>query len=339
MSGQQLGFAEAFLDPRLRAAGKLGGLAEVIDWAPVEALAAALHSATNGRPPYAPAAMLRALYLQALYDLSDPGLEEALLVRLDFRRFCGFSLSECTPDETTLCRFRNAAAAAGVLEAAFGEVNRQLAAKKLMVKKGRLIDATIVAAASRRPPVTASEIKPSGIKPSGIKPSGIKPGSQPELPREPEASFTQKGGRSFFGWWLHVGVDQGSGLVRRAVVTPAHVNESVVAEALIVGDERAVYADRGYESKERRARLQAAGIKDRIMHRRHKHLAKLPHWQGVRNQLISRRRAPVEAVFGTLKRSSGRARSRFCGLLRTAADLFRVLTVYNLRRAIRLTTP
>lgn len=324
MGGQQPGFAEALMDPRLHAAGRLGGLAEVIDWAPVEALAAPLHTATNGRPPYPPRSMLRALYLQALYDLSDPALEEMLLVRLDFRRFCGFSLSECTPDETTLCRFRHAAAAAGVLEAAFNEVNRQLAAKKLLVKKGTLIDATIVAAASRRPAVGAAEIKA---------------GSQPELPREPAASFTQKGGKSFFSWRLHVGVDQGSGLVRRAVVTPAHVNESVVADALICGDERAVYADRGDESKDRRARLQAAGIKDRIMHRRHKHLAKLPHWQSVRNRLISRRRAPVEAVFGTLKRSHGRARSRFCGLLRTAADLFRVLTVYNLRRAIRLVTP
>ena len=58
--------------------------------------------------------MLKALYLQALYDLSDPGLEEALLDRLSFRRFCGFALDERTPDETTICRFR-AAVAAGVL--------------------------------------------------------------------------------------------------------------------------------------------------------------------------------------------------------------------------------
>ena len=90
--------------------------------------------------------------------------------------------------------------------------------------------------------------------------------------------------------------------------------------------------------KERRARLKAQGTKDRIMHRSHKNQAALPHWQAVRNRLIAPRRAPVEGVFGTLKRSYRRARSRFLGLRRTTADLLRVLTVYNLRRALALST-
>jgi transposase, IS5 family len=316
MGERQLGFAEAFVDPRMLSAGKLAGLSQVIDWQPIDALAEALREKDVGRPPYAGAAMQRALYLQALYDLSDPGLEEALLVRLDFRLFCGFSLSERTPDETTICRFRNAAAAAGLIEAAFVEVNRQLEAKGLMVKKGTLIDATLVSAASRRPQHER--------------------GSKPKLAREPEASFTRKGGKSYFGWRLHIAVDQGSGLVRRARVTPAHVNESSVADGLVCGDEKAVYADRGYESKARRKALKARGIKDRIMHRSHKHQSALPHWQAVRNRLISRRRAAVEGVFGTLKRTYARGRSHFFGLDKTAADLMRTLTVYNLRRALTL---
>lgn len=316
MSERQLGFAEAFLDPRMLAAGKLAGLAEVIDWRPLDRLAEALREPRLGRPPYAEASMPRALYLQGLYDLSDPGLEEMLLVRIDFRMFCGFSLTGRTPDETTICRFRNQAAAAGAMQAAFGEVNRQLEAKGLMVKKGTLIDATIVSAASRRP--TPEQ------------------GSKPRLPREPEASFTRKNGKAYFGWRLHVAVDQGSGLVRRALVTPAHVNESSVADALVLGDEKAVYADKGYENKARRRALKARGIKDRIMHRSHKHQAALPRWQAVRNRLIAPRRAAVEGIFGTLKRTYARRRSRFCGLAKTTADMIRVLTIYNLRRALSL---
>lgn len=315
MSDQQLGFADAFADPRMRAAGKLAGLAEVIDWGPVDALAERLRE-DRGRPPYRAAGMLRALYLQALYDLSDPGLEEALLVRLDFRAFCGFSLADRTPDETTLCRFRNRAAEAGLMEEVFGVVNAQLEARGLVVKKGTLIDATLVSAASCRPALAA--------------------GSKPQVPREPEATFTRKGGKAYFGWRLHVGMDAGSGLVRRARVTSAHVNESLIADELICGDEAAVYADKAYENKHRRRALKARGIKDRILHRGHKNQVALPHWQAVRNRLISPRRAPVEAIFGTLKRTYGRARARFCGLTRTTADLLRVLTVYNLRRAIVL---
>ena len=130
---------------------------------------------------------------------------------------------------------------------------------------------------------------------------------------DPEASWTRKGGRAHFGYKAHLGVDAASGLIRRAVLTPAHVNESEVADTLISGDERAVYADKAYESKARRARLRAQGINDRIMHRSHKHQRGLPYWQQRRNALIGKVRAPVEHVFGTLKRSYGYRTVRYLG--------------------------
>ena len=316
MSDRQMSLAEALLDPRMGLRGKLKALAEAIDWAPLEVLANRVRSGEIGRKPYGPLAMLKALYLASLYDLSDPALEEALIDRVSFRLFCGFPLDEATPDETTLCRFRNDCAAAGVLEAAFAEVSRQLDAKKLIVRKGTLLDATIVEASSRRPPLAA--------------------GSKPSLPQEPGASFTRKGGKSYFGYRVHIAADAGSGLIRRLALTPAHVNESSVADALICGDEQAVYADRGYENKERRAALKARGIKDRIMHRSHKNQAGLPHWQSRRNALIAPRRAPVEAIFGSFKRLYGRVRMRYRAFRRNLADFYRLATVYNLRRAVSL---
>jgi transposase, IS5 family len=316
MPDRQMSLAEALLDPRMGLRGKLKALSEVIDWTPLGRLAAQVRPGEVGRTPYPPFAMLKALYLASLYDLSDPALEEALIDRVSFRLFCGFALEDGTPDETTLCRFRNDCARAGVLEAAFAEVNRQLDAQGLIVRKGTLLDATIVAAASRRPPLAA--------------------GSKPALPREPGASFTRKGGKSHFGYRVHVGVDQGSGLIRRLAVAPAHVNESAVADALICGDEKAVYADKGYESKSRRRALKRRGIKDRIMHRSHKNQSALPHWQGRRNALIAPRRAPVERVFGAFKRLYGRTRLRYFDFRHNLADLHRLATIYNLRRAAAL---
>jgi IS5 family transposase len=316
MTDRQMSLVESLLDPRMGLHGKLKALSEVIDWTRLERLASRVRSGEVGRKPYGALAMLKALYLASLYDLSDPALEEALIDRVSFRFFCGFTLGEVTPDETTLCRFRNDCIAAGVLEAAFAEVNRQLDAKKLIVRKGTLLDATIVAAASRRPPVAA--------------------GSKPSLPQEPGASFTRKGGKSYFGYRVHVGADAGSNLIRRLAFTPAHVNESLVADALICGDEKAVYGDKGYESKVRRAALKASGIKDRIMHRSHKNQDGLPPWQQRRNALIAPRRAPVEAIFGSFKRLYGRARVRYCSFQRNLADFYRLATVYNLRRAISL---
>jgi IS5 family transposase len=316
MSGRQMSLVEGFLDPRMGLRGTLKRVLEIIDWTPLEAVALQVRSGEWGRPGYTALALLKALYLQALYNLSDPAMEEALIDRVSFRLFCGFALDQMTPDETTLLRFRHDCVAAGVLEKAFAEVNRQLDAKGLIVRKGTLMDATIITAASHRPAVEA--------------------GSKPSLEREPGATFTRKGGESFFGYRFHIGADKGSGLIRLLALTPAHINESTVADALISGDEEAVYGDKGYENKRRRARLKAMGIKDRIMHRSHKNQDGLPHWQQRRNALIAPRRAPVEAIFGTLKRLYGRARMRYWGFRNNLADMYRFATMYNLRRATSL---
>jgi transposase, IS5 family len=331
MRRDQMSLVEAFLDPRMGLRGKLKALVEVIDWAPLASLAAQVRPGAEGRPPYPALAMLKALYLAGLYDLSDPGLEEALIDRVSFRLFCGFSLEDKTPDETTLLRFRHACVAAGVLDAAFAEVNRQLEARGLMVKKGTLMDATIIAAASARPPR-----KKPGEAAAAAEAAAAPETDGPPVAREPGASFTRKGGKSYFGYRLHIGADQGSGLVRRLALTPAHVNESCVAEALMCGDETAVYADKGYESKARRAALKALQIKDRIMHRSHKNQKGLPRRQECRNALIAKRRAPVERVFACLKRLYGRSRMRYCGFRHNLADMVRAMTIHNLCRAASL---
>lgn len=93
-------------------------------------------------------------------------------------------------------------------------------------------------------------------------------------------------------------MDEGLGLIRRALL--ARTNESEVADALVLGDESAVYADKAYESKARRRALKRRGIKDRVMHRSQKNQAQLPYWQRRRNGLIAPIRASVERIFGTL---------------------------------------
>ena len=128
-------------------------------------------------------------------------------------------------------------------------------------------------------------------------------------------------------------------MVRRAKLTSAKVYESEVADELVSGDERSVYGDRAYESKERRRWLRSQGINDRIMHRSHKHQRELPYWQKMRNELIRPRRALVEKVFGTLKRSYGYHRGRYRGLRRNNLEMWFKLMAYNMRKMVRLEAP
>ena len=304
---------QAWLSPKLGRNVRLDRIGSAFDWAAVERLVSGVHSARSGRPAWPPLMMVKALLLQQWYGLSDPGLEEALGDRLSFRRFVGLGLDEGAPDHSVISRFRKALRERGLDEALFEEIGRQLQARGLVVRSGTLMDATLVEAAVKQPSRAAG------------------PGARGAA--DPDADWTMKNGRSHYGYKAHVGVDQGSGLIRRAELTSAKVSDGQTAERLICGDERAVYGDRAYEHKDRRRRLKAAGIKDRILHRRHKHQVGLSPWQAARNRLIGPIRAAVERTFGTLKRTYGYRRVRYRGLEANRLQ-FRLLCIaFNLRKA------
>ena len=307
---------EAELPPQIGRNPRLERLAQLFDWDRLGAVVQDIYAAPTGRPSYPPLMMVKVLLLQQWYAASDPEMAAALCDRLSFRRFVGLGLADDAPHYATISRFRQQVTARGLAAALFAEVSRQLAAHGLVVKAGTLLDATLVQAQARRPTGTAQPGAPS--------------------PTDPDAAWTGRGAKAHFGYKVHLGVDAGSGLIRAACLTAAQIAESTVADTLILGDEAAVYADRAYESKRRRQRLKAAGIKDRIMHRSHKYQARLPYWQGQRNRLIARVRAPVEQVFGTLKRLYRYRRVRYLGLARNTTELWCKCLAYNLRRAERL---
>lgn len=307
---------ESFIGEGLGQNERLERIEALLDWGEIEAQLSGIYASGRGRPSYPLLSLFKALLLQQWYGLSDPGLEEALSDRLSFRRFVGLGLDDGTPDHSTLSRFRKELRRKGAGSKAFEAVVGQLEARGLMLKAGTLIDASLVKAQAKAPRAD-----------KGLGRRGEVDG---------DASWTRAKGKGFYGYKYHVGVDSGSGLIRRMYLSDAKTAESDVAEALIVGDEAAVYADRGYESKVRRRRLRALGIKDRIMHRSHKYQARLPYWQQRRNVLIARRRAPVEGVFGTLKRSYGYVRVRYFSLAANEVQAQLLSIAFNLRRAERL---
>ena len=189
-------------------------------------------------------------------------------------------------------------------------MNRQLDDLDLVLKHGTIMDATLVDAQRSDPPFGA-----------------------PADAGDADAAWTKRGRSKRYGYKVHIGMDQTSCIVREAALTAANINESDVAEGLVSGDEGAVYGDRAYYSRERSRRLRSRGVKDRIMKRASKHNPELRRWEKTRNRLISRLRAPVEKVFGTLKRSCRYERVRYEGLARNETEMLFKLTAYNLRRA------
>lgn len=306
------GLAEAFAAPGLGRNARLERLSALVKWYRFEKLLAQVRDGAGpGRPGYPALLLFKALLVQAWYGLSDAELEEALMDRLSFRQFVGLSLEDASPDHTTLCRFRNTLVAAGLMEKTFAEFDRQLETAGLVLKRGTMLDATLIEAASARP-------------------DG--PG---RAAHDGDAAFAKKNGKTTFGYKAHVGVDEGSGLIRAVATTPANVNDTTPADALIRGDEAAVLADRAYDTHARRAAIEARGARALIMRRGNKHHAPPASWKRF-NAAVARRRFAVETTFATLKRRMGLYRARYIGLAKTRAQMFLAALAFNMRRMVAL---
>src|SRR6201996_9365291 len=117
----------------------LDKLSELIAWARIAELLEALYPPSKGEPAWPPLAMFKALLLAVWYDLSDVKLAEALEDRASFRRFCGFSSSEATPERTAFVRFRRVIAVGGLDQQLFDAVTSQLKARAITIKAGTLV--------------------------------------------------------------------------------------------------------------------------------------------------------------------------------------------------------
>jgi IS5 family transposase len=309
----QPGFLEAFLVTS-GSGGQLDRLSGLVTWYRFEKLIGRLRDeATPGRPGYPALVLFKAVLLQSMYGLSERELEEALDDRLSFRRFVGLALEEKVPDHTVLNRFRNRLIAEGLLERLFAELDRQLEKAGLILKRGTMLDATLIETVST-------------------------PSKRDRPSKDADAAFARRQGKSgsTFGYKAHVGVDEGSGIIRSVITTPANVNDTTPADDLIRGDEVAVWGDAAYHTHARQAQLKARGVKARLMRRPNKHHPKLPPRLVRYNRLIAGRRWQVETTFATLKNRMRLTRIRYVGLAKASAQVLLAAFAFNLRRWVRL---
>jgi len=315
----QLGLGDGLVAGRRgRTPDQLERISALIDWSGISQVLAPIEPKASGKGKAAwPSLVLfRALLLQRWYDLSDEALEASLSDRLSFLRFCGLSLEDDVPDHSTFWRFRERLGQAGLIDPLFAEMQRQLEVRGVLVKRGTLIDATLMQAAARRPRMEEGRTSKA----------------------DPDARFgaNNERRRYEFGYKAHIGMDAGTCLVRRCVLTPANVQEVTQAEALMAGDEAEVLADRGYDARALHAHLEKHAIADGVMRRGYRGQPLSPE-EVARNHEIAPRRREVEKVFGTLKRIYRLRRLPYFNQARNAACLAFALIGYNLRRLDRIT--
>jgi IS5 family transposase len=263
--------------------------------------------AGRGRRPYPLQTMLRVHLMQNWFGLSDPAMEEALYEIGSVRSFAGLALTRAIPDETTILNFRRLIEVNELAPMIFDKVNAHLTRKGLMLKRGSIVDATIIAA-------------PSSTK-------------NAEGTRDPQMHQTKKGNQWHFGMKAHIGVDTDSGLVHTVVATAANEADVSVVDELLRGTEEVVHADAGYLGAEQHVSRKKT-LTWKIAVKRGK-IKTMPEGKEKAALLAAEKakasiRARVEHPFRVIKRQFGFVKVRFRGLAKNTVQVLTLFALSNL---------
>jgi IS5 family transposase len=259
----------------------------------------------GGRPPMPLERMLRIYFMQQWFNLSDPQAEDALYDIEPMRRFAGIELAEeAIPDETTILNFRHLLEKHKLTEKMFAEVRQLLEEKKLLLKSGTIVDATIISAPTSTKNATNS--------------------------RDPEMRQGKRNKRQWdFGMKIHIGASK-QGLIHSIVTGPANEADITKLDGLLHGAEQELYGDQAYWSEDHRQHCKHAGIRYRVNRRPKTQYHPLTEYQRFINRARSRCRARGEHAFHVVKRLWGFAKIRYRGLAKNTVRTFALFALANL---------
>ena len=289
----------------------LGEMNAVVPWTRLLALIEPHYAkAGRGRQPIGLETMLRIYFVQQWFDLSDPAAEDSIYDSESIRRFVGVELAEDRmPDETTILRFRHLLERHDLTEAIFGEIRSLLEEKRLLLKSGAIVDATIIHA-------------PSSTKNRSGK-------------RDPEIKQTRKGKQWYFGMKVHTGTDK-RGLTHSLTVTNAAQADIKQMPELLQGKEREVYGDQAYWKEADRRSFKERGVRYKVNRRPTAKNPLTDQWKRF-NRSRSKVRARGEHGYRVVKRQWGFDKVRYRGLAKNRArayTMFALANLYMVRRKL-----
>lgn len=318
---RQLSFSDYELsltrNKKTRSEKHLDKINKIVNWEKIDELVQATDftGKRGGRKPINPLQKVKMLFIQYLYNLSDPELEDQLYDRLSFQRFVGLDFSESIPNFTTLWRFKERLIVLNLMDNLFELILKELEYRGLLLKKGTAIDATIIQSTTRPLSKTKRE-KLSQVPSSQI---------------DTDADSTEKRGKKYFGYKGHIGVDVGSVLIRKRCFTSARPHDSQQKGELLSGDEQAVFGDSAYSNKadKQKARKEGVyyGILDKGTRKR-----KLSNKQKRRNHKNSQIRCKVEHPFAYIKAKLDFTKAAAKTLKRNALRFSMNCILYNIMR-------
>lgn len=287
----------------------------------------------KGRPAYDVVTMLKILFVQRLYNLSDDQVEFQINDRMSFRRFLDIPFSDSVPDCKTVWTFRESLKEGKHVEEIFTTYLQQLESKNLIAKEGKMIDATIVSV-----PVQRNNREDNKTLKEGNIPESFKKNINKLEQKDLDARWTKKHNKSYYGYKNHVKAEVKNKFITAYKVSDASVHDSQMCEEMLTEKDKgeSFYADSAYQTPEIKEKLVLLEMKEKIVEKAYRNKP-LTEEQKASNKSKSKTRARVEHIFGFMTTSMNESTFiRSIGMARAKVIIGLNNWVYNICRFIQL---
>ena len=268
-----------------------------------------------GRKGYGLKVALGCLFLQFYYDLSDRELEERLRYDMAFRWFCGFGITEQTPDHTFLSRTRKQIGTKRIGQI-FNYINKKAENSGIIRNVFHFADATSIISKE-----TTWKERDKAIKDGE---DGFNNDNAKKYGADKDARFGCKGKNKF--WYGHkksICADMGSGLITKVAITSANTTDQDAFKH-VCPNEGMVFADKAYCLKSAQIAMKAKGCHSGAILKNN-----MKEKNKDRDRWISGVRAPFEGIF-----SKQEKRARYRGRSKNQMQAFMDSIVHNIKRLV-----
>lgn len=271
----------------------------------------------SGRNGYGLEVALRCLFLQFYYDHSDREMERELRDSIALRWFCGFGITDKTPDHSYFCRMRSLIGTKRIGKV-FKIINEKAKAAGMIGEVFSFADSSAI-----KTKQTTWEERDKALKEGEEKLNNENIGN---YSADKDARFGCKGKKKFwFGYKRHVCADMRQGLITRIAVTPANVNDQDGFRH-ICPEGGMVFGDKAYALKSAQIAMKAKNCHSGAILKNN-----MKQKNKDKDRWLTKVRAPFEGIF-----SKDEDWARYRGWAKVQLQGFLEAIVHNVKRMVEV---
>lgn len=260
---------------------------------------------------------VKALLIQFWEDYSDRQMEKALKENLAIRWFCGFSLTEQTPDYSYFSKLRKRIGTKRIGHF-FEDVNATLESRGLFGNVFTFIDASTI--------ITKTALWEERDRAIADGAEKLNNKNVAKYAADTDARWGAKSkNKIWFGHKRHAAVDMRHGLIKKVAVTAANVPDFKMAKS-ILPKQGAVFMDKMYDTRHLTATLKALGLHPATIRKNNN-----PNKNRDLDRFHSGLRMPFEGTFSKMSKHA-----RYRGHAKVVMQAFFQAITHNLKKAVRI---